>query len=120
MLKEIYTLPELADYLNREPPVLMGCTMSEIMSALMMAVLLMIPVMIGFWMLFDFLIGFIAYILFVLMSGVGGIYILQAVKNGKPPGHHQIRFLLFKRRFFNTRQLMTESLRFGKNRRVKL
>lgn len=116
MMKPEITLPELADFLNREPPVFMGCTMPEIAMLLMLSVTLMLPVMIVVWVLVDFFIGFILYMFLVLIFGVGGIRVLQAVKNGKPAGYYQTRILLFKNRFYARPKVIVTTCRYGKNR----
>ncbi len=115
-----FTLPELADFLNREPPVFMGCTTSEILTILVSSVVVMLPPMFVVWFFAGFLIGFVGYLAFLLILGVGGLYSLQAVKNGKPAGYYQTRILLFKDKLAGKRGLITDSRRWGKNRKVLL
>lgn len=111
------TLPELADYLNREPPIFMGCTQGEIFMVTFLAIVGGLPVLVIVGVSTGFLIGVIVYLLTFLGAGCLGLTFLRRYKNGRPPGYYQVKWLLLKNRILERDTLLVMTYRFGRNKR---
>ena len=110
------TLPELADYLNREPPILLGCTLHELTTTFVVSLAVVFPVFVAVWAMTDFFVGFIAYMLLLMLCGASGLMFLQRYKNGKPSGHYQTCLLLFTDRLLGKPNVVYVTQRFSGNR----
>ncbi len=112
-------MPELADELNFQPAVLFGCTASEIATIITVVPLALLPVLIGVWIMFEFFIAVTVYAVAVALTAFFMMRRLQSVKNGRPKGYYQSRWLAIKRRVWPDGSLINTTKRWDKRRSIQ-